>query len=188
MFIQTEATPNPETLKFLPGRDVAGPGAVHDFPDAGSASRSPLAKALFEAGGVARVFFGADFIAITKSGGAWAHLKPALLGAIMEHFQLGLPLVERAAAEADAALPAVNPEDQDVVDQIIDLIETRVRPAVAQDGGDIVFRGFESGSGTVYLNMRGACSGCPSSKATLKNGIEKMLKTYIPEVNAVEAV
>jgi Fe-S cluster biogenesis protein NfuA len=190
MFIQTEPTPNPATLKFLPGRDVAGEGALYDFPDLAAAARSPLAKALFEVEGVGRVFFGADFVSVTKTDGEWQHLKPAILGAIMEHFQFERPLIaEGAAPDAeDATLGETAPEDDDVVEQILELIETRVRPAVAQDGGDIVFRGFDSGSGTVYLNMRGACSGCPSSAATLKGGIEKMLKHYIPEVMAVEQV
>jgi Fe-S cluster biogenesis protein NfuA len=192
MFIETQATPNPATMKFLPGRDVAGEGGVYDFANAGEAARSPLARALFEVDGVSRVFFGADFVAVTKASGEWPHLKPALLGAIMEHFQFGRPLIDGKTAEPGEAEPvhasAASEEDADIVEQIIELIETRVRPAVAQDGGDIVFRGFESASGTVYLNMRGACSGCPSSRATLKGGIEKMLKMYIPEVNAVEAV
>ncbi len=189
MFIQTEATPNPNTLKFRPGRDVAGEGAVYDFDSKEAAGRSPLAAALFEVDGVARVFFGHDFVAVTKAEGDWRHLKPALLGAIMEHFQFGRPLTLASGTEPEpAAHAAADGEDADIVEQIIELIDTRVRPAVAQDGGDIVFRGFESGSGTVYLHMRGACSGCPSSTATLKGGIERMLKTYIPEVNAVEAV
>ena len=190
MFIQTEPTPNPATLKFLPGRDVAGEGALYDFPDTAAGQRSPLARALFEVEGVGRVFFGADFVAVTKTEGEWQHLKPAILGAIMDHYQFERPLMDDgpSAEDADATLGKTDPEDDDVVEQILELIETRVRPAVAQDGGDIVFRGFDSGSGTVYLNMRGACSGCPSSAATLKGGIEKMLKHYIPEVMAVEQV
>jgi Fe-S cluster biogenesis protein NfuA len=187
MFIQTESTPNPATLKFLPGRDVAGEGALHDFPDAASAERSPLARAIFEVEGVERVFFGNDFVAVTKREGEWQHLKPSILGAIMEHFQAGAPLIAAGAAEEDDDGPVgvTDAEDEDVVEQIIEIIETRVRPAVAQDGGDIIFRGFDSESGTVYLKMRGACSGCPSSTATLKGGIEKMLKHYVPEVNTV---
>lgn len=188
MFIQTESTPNPETLKFLPGRDVAGEGAAHDFPDQAAAARSPLAAEIFTVEGVARVFFGADFVAVTKSGGDWRHLKPAILGAIMEHFQAGRPLLVAGGAEPAATDAELSEEDEDIVEQIIELIETRVRPAVAQDGGDIVFRSFDSQTGTVYLNMRGACSGCPSSTATLKGGIEKMLMHYIPEVNAVQAI
>ena len=189
MFIQTESTPNPNTLKFLPGRDVAGEGALHDFPDAAAAARSPLAAEIFAVEGVSRVFFGADFVAVTKDDGAWQHLKPAILGAIMEHFQMERPLVTEAAPETAAASDAeLSEEDEDIVEQIVELIETRVRPAVAQDGGDIVFRSFDSQTGTVYLNMRGACSGCPSSTATLKGGIENMLKHYIPEVTAVQAI
>lgn len=190
MFIQTESTPNPATLKFLPGRDVAGEGALYDFADVEAAARSPLARQIFEVDGVSRVFFGADFVAVTKAAGEWQHLKPAILGAIMEHYQFGQKLIEEGAApEAeDAAIGETAEGDEDIVEQIIELIETRVRPAVAQDGGDIIFRGFDSQSGTVYLNMRGACSGCPSSTATLKSGIEKMLKHYVPEVTAVQAV
>ncbi len=189
MFIQTESTPNPNTLKFLPGRDVAGEGALYDFPDAESAARSPLAAEIFQVEGVSRVFFGSDFVAVSKAAGEWQHLKPAILGAIMEHFQMERALVREAAPEADAGSDAVlSEEDEDIVEQILELIETRVRPAVAQDGGDIVFRSFDSQTGTVYLNMRGACSGCPSSTATLKGGIEKMLMHYIPEVTAVQAI
>jgi Fe-S cluster biogenesis protein NfuA len=186
MFIQTESTPNPATLKFLPGREVMGDGAVADFPSREAALRSPLARALFETPDVARVFFGSDFISVTKSGGEWKHLKPAILGAIMEHFTRGLPLIEGGAEEADPAADAG--EDSEVVAQIKDLIETRVRPAVAQDGGDIIFKGFDEGSGVVFLHMRGSCAGCPSSTMTLRNGIENMLRHYVPEVSAVEAV
>jgi len=185
MFIQTESTPNPATLKFLPGREVMGEGAVADFASREAAERSPLARALFETPEVSRVFFGADFISVTKSGGDWKHLKPAILGAIMEHFTRHLPLIEGDAEEADAASGEA---DSDVVAQIKELIETRVRPAVAQDGGDIVFRGFDEKSGIVFLHMRGSCAGCPSSTMTLKNGIENMLRHYVPEVSAVEAV
>ena len=184
MFIQTESTPNPATLKFLPGRDVMGGGAVADFASREAAVRSPLARALFETPEVARVFFGADFISVTKSGGEWKHLKPAILGAIMEHFTRGLPLIEGSAEEAEP----VSGEDSEVVAQIKDLIETRVRPAVAQDGGDIIFKGFDEASGIVFLHMRGSCAGCPSSTMTLRNGIENMLRHYVPEVSAVEAV
>jgi len=183
MFIQTESTPNPATLKFLPGREVMGEGRVADFATREAAERSPLARALFEAPEVARVFFGADFIAVTKTDGDWKILKPAILGAIMEHFTRGLPLIEGGAEEAEES-----GDDSDVVAQIKDLIETRVRPAVAQDGGDIIFRGFDEASGVVFLHMRGACAGCPSSTMTLKNGIENMLRHYVPEVSAVEAV
>lgn len=185
MFIQTESTPNPATLKFLPGRAVMGEGAVADFPNKDAAQRSPLARALFETGEVSRVFFGSDFIAVSKTDGDWKHLKPAILGAIMEHFTRDLPLIEGGAEEAEHAADG---EDDEVVAQIKDLIETRVRPAVAQDGGDIVFKGFDEKSGIVFLHMRGACSGCPSSTMTLRNGIENMLRHYVPEVTAVEAV
>jgi Fe-S cluster biogenesis protein NfuA len=186
MFIQTESTPNPATLKFLPGRDVMGTGGVADFASREAAGRSPLARALFETPEVSRVFFGADFISVTKSEGDWKHLKPAILGAIMEHFTRGLPLIE-SSEEAEVPAEAEGAES-DVVAQIKDLIETRVRPAVAQDGGDIVFRGFDEKSGVVFLHMRGACAGCPSSTMTLRNGIENMLRHYVPEVSAVESV
>lgn len=186
MFIQTESTPNPATLKFLPGREVMGEGAVADFPTAEAAARSPLAKALFAVPEVSRVFFGADFISVTKRDGDWKHLKPAILGAVMEHFTQGLPLLEGDAGET--AEESYNEDDAEVVDQIKELIETRVRPAVAQDGGDIVFRGFDGASGVVSLHLQGSCSGCPSSSITLKNGIENMLRHYVPEVTAVEAV
>ena len=185
MFIQTEATPNPATLKFLPGREVMGEGGVADFPSAETAGRSPLAKALFTIPEVSRVFFGADFISVTKRDGDWKHLKPTILGTVMEHFTRGLPLMEGAADEAEESF---NEADAEVVAQIKELIETRVRPAVAQDGGDIIFRGFDGGSGVVSLQLKGSCAGCPSSTMTLKNGIENMLRHYVPEVTAVEAV
>lgn len=185
MFIQTESTPNPATLKFLPGRDVMGEGGVADFPDASSAGRSPLAKALFSIPDVSRVFFGADFISVTKRDGDWKHLKPAILGAVMEHFTAGLPLLEGSADETEESYAD---EDSDIVVQIKELIETRVRPAVAQDGGDIIFKGFDGASGVVSLHLQGSCAGCPSSSMTLKNGIENMLRHYVPEVTAVEAV
>ena len=188
MFIQTESTPNPATLKFLPGREVMGEGAVADFPSAETAGRSPLARALFAIPDVSRVFFGADFISVTKREGDWKHLKPAILGAVMEHFTHDLPLIEGGADETDAGAESYNPEDAEVVEQIKELIETRVRPAVAQDGGDIIFKGFDSGSGIVSLHLQGSCAGCPSSTMTLKNGIENMLRHYVPEVTAVEAV
>jgi Fe-S cluster biogenesis protein NfuA len=188
MFIQTESTPNPATLKFLPGREVMGEGAVADFPDRGSAGRSALAEALFAVPEVSRVFFGSDFISVTKADGDWRHLKPAILGAIMEHFTRELPVMAPAAAE-DAEKPvAYSEEDTEIVDQIKELLETRVRPAVASDGGDIIFKGFDGAAGTVFLQLRGSCAGCPSSTMTLKNGIENMLRHFIPEVNAVEAV
>jgi Fe-S cluster biogenesis protein NfuA len=188
MFIQTEATPNPATLKFLPGCDVMGNGSVADFPDRDAAARSPLAAALFEIDDVARVFFGSDFISVTKSGGDWRHLKPPLLGAIMEHFTRELPLFENNADEPSEAEESYSEEDVEVVEQIKELLDTRVRPAVANDGGDIIFKAFDSASGVVSLHMQGSCAGCPSSTMTLKNGIENMLRHYIPEVSAVEAV
>ncbi len=187
MFIQTEATPNPATLKFLPGREVMGEGAVADFPTREAAQRSSLALALFETDEVARVFFGADFISVTKSDGDWKHLKPAILGTIMEHFTKGLPLIEGSAEEIDESAQ-YGEGDPEIVSQIKELIETRVRPAVAQDGGDIIFKGFDGGAGIVFLHLQGSCAGCPSSTLTLKNGIENMLRHYVPEVNAVEAV
>jgi Fe-S cluster biogenesis protein NfuA len=186
MFIQTEATPNPATLKFLPGRAVMGEGAVADFPSRENAARSPLARALFETPEVSRVFFGSDFISITKGDGDWKHLKPALLGVIMEHFTRDLPLIESAAEESDEA--SYGEGDPEVVAQIRELIDTRVRPAVAQDGGDIIFKGFDGSTGIVSLHLQGSCAGCPSSTMTLRNGIENMLRHYVPEVTAVQAV
>ncbi|HEY1631129.1 MAG TPA: NifU family protein [Rhizomicrobium sp.] len=188
MFIQTEDTPNPATLKFLPGRSVMGEGAVADFPDADAAKRSPLASALFAVPEVGRVFFGSDFISVTKTAGDWKHLKPSLLGAIMEHFTQGLPLIAGDAEEREEDEPVYSGEDAEIVSQIKELIDTRVRPAVANDGGDIIFKRYEPSSGVVSLHMRGSCAGCPSSTLTLKNGIENMLRHYIPEVSAVEAV
>jgi Fe-S cluster biogenesis protein NfuA len=187
MFIQTESTPNPATLKFLPGREVMGDGAVADFPDRDSAARSPLAAALFEIPEVARVFFGADFISVTKADGDWRHLKPPVLGAIMEHFTRELPLFESNAQQAPENEEIYSEDDAEVVEQIKELLDTRVRPAVAGDGGDIIFRGYDGKTGIVSLYMRGSCAGCPSSAMTLKNGIENMLRHYIPDVSAVEA-
>ena len=176
MFIQTEQTPNPATLKFLPGRDVLGRGTA-DFPTVETAARSPLAQRLFEIEGVAGVFLGADFVTITKEGDRdWYLLKPSILGVIMEHFTAGRPVINETAVDDNAA----HEDDDEIVAQIKELLDTRVRPAVAQDGGDITFQGFENG--IVYLNMKGSCSGCPSSTATLKAGIENMLRHYIPEV------
>jgi len=185
MFIQTEPTPNPATLKFLPGRPVM-PEGVADFRDAESAERSPLAQALFEVDGVTGVFYGADFISVTKGAGDWAHLKPAILAAIMDHYTANAPLF--TAEGPDSALPEgdVSAEDAEIVATIKELIETRVRPAVAQDGGDITFQSYDKGR--VYLHMRGACSGCPSSTLTLKHGIENMLRHYVPEVEEVVPV
>jgi Fe-S cluster biogenesis protein NfuA len=184
MFIETEGTPNPATLKFLPGVPVTG-GAPADFASPATAYRSPLAEALFSLPGVARVFLGADFITVTKSDDlAWPALKPQILGAIMEHYVAGRPVMEGEAAAAEEE--EIAPEDREVVDQIKELLDTRVRPAVASDGGDIVFRGYRDG--IVRLHMQGACSGCPSSRATLKHGIENMLRHYVPEVQGVEQV
>lgn len=183
MFIQTEETPNPATLKFIPGREVMGAGTA-DFPNPEAAERSPLAERLFAVPDVAAVFLGADFVTVTKAGMAdWQVLKPAVLGAIMEHFTSGEPVIREAGGPAHAAGDGENDE---VVAQIIELLDTRVRPAVAMDGGDIVFHGFEGG--TVFLHMQGACAGCPSSTATLKMGIENLLRHYIPEVEEVQAV
>ena len=183
MFIETEGTPNPATLKFLPGRDVMGSGTA-DFTSAEVAGHSPLALVLFALDGVSRVFLGGDFVTITKTDDAdWATLRPQVLGAIMEHFVADRPVI---VGEGEAALEDVSPEDADVVAQIKELLDTRVRPAVASDGGDIVFRGYRNG--VVSLHMQGACSGCPSSSATLKHGIENMLRHYVPEVTKVEQV
>jgi len=178
MFIQTEATPNPATLKFLPGRTVLAEGTL-DMRDKTQAEQSPLAARLFEIDGVGGVFFGTDFIAVTKTDGEWQQLKPVLLGAIMEHFMSGAPIVSAGAA-AEASDEFFDPKDAETVAQIKDLIETRVRPAVANDGGDITFRGFKDG--VVYLDMKGACSGCPSSTATLRHGIQNLLRHYLPDV------
>lgn len=181
MFIQTETTPNPNTLKFLPGREVLGRGTA-DFADAKAAAASPLAVRLFAIDGVGRVFFGSDFVTVGKAAGIdWAVLKPQVLAAIMDHFTSGAALM---ATEVE--VEGAGAEDSDVVRQIRELLDTRVRPAVANDGGDIVFRRFEDG--IVYLHMQGACSGCPSSTATLKHGIENMLRYYVPEVQSVVAV
>ena len=183
MFIQTEQTPNPATLKFLPGRAVMTSGTA-DFRGPDSAGRSPLAERLFEIDGVDGVFFGSDFVTITKSGDHdWYVLKPQILGVIMEHFTAGRPVLVESEEEAEDATDYG--EDAEVVGQIRELIDTRVRPAVAQDGGDIIFQGFDKG--VVYLHMQGACAGCPSSTATLKAGIENMLRHYIPEVTEVRA-
>jgi Fe-S cluster biogenesis protein NfuA len=184
MFIETEGTPNPATLKFLPGRDVMGAGTA-DFAAPAAAAQSPLAAALFALPGVARVFLGSDFITVTKTDAiAWQALKPQVLGAIMEHFLAGLPVIEGAAGAAEEE--ETSPEDAEIVAQIKELLDTRVRPAVAGDGGDIVFRGYRDG--VVRLHMQGSCSGCPSSTATLKHGIENMLRHYVPEVVSVEQV
>ncbi len=185
MFIQTESTPNPATLKFLPGQAVLGAGTA-DFPTADTAGASPLAQRIFAVSGVTGVFFGGDFVTVTKAEDVeWDHIKPGILGAIMEHFQSGQPVMagegEAASGHADHDGP-----DAEIVGQIKELLDTRVRPAVAQDGGDITFHGFDRG--VVYLHMQGACAGCPSSTLTLKMGIENLLRHYIPEVTEVRPV
>lgn len=191
MFIQTEATPNPEVLKFIPGRDVMGEGA-RDFRDAEAGRASPLAGEIFAIEGVARVYFGPDFLTVEKSPAHdWSHLKAPILAAIMDHFTSGRPLFAgEGAAGGDEGGghddTAYEGETAQIVAEIKDLLDTRIRPAVAQDGGDILFSRFDDRTGVVYLNMRGACSGCPSSAATLKAGVENMLKHYVPEVTAVE--
>jgi Fe-S cluster biogenesis protein NfuA len=184
MFIQTESTPNPATLKFLPGEAVLAAGTA-DFPSETAAQSSPLARRIFDTGNVAGVFFGPDFVTVTKTEDAdWAHIKPGILGAIMEHFQSGQPVMEGDAGAVGHA--SHDSEDDEIVGQIKELLDTRVRPAVAQDGGDITFHGFERG--VVYLHMQGACAGCPSSTMTLKMGIENLLRHYIPEVTEVRPV
>ena len=184
MRIETEVTPNPATLKFLPGLPVAPDGSV-DFADPESAEISPLAARLFALGDIERVHYGADFVSVTKAPGSvdWRTLKPEVLGLIMDHFASGVPLLSGAAAETETF---DDPEDAEIVAQIRDLIDQRVRPAVANDGGDIIYRGFQKG--IVYLHMQGSCAGCPSSTATLKGGIENLLKYYVPEVVEVRAV
>jgi Fe-S cluster biogenesis protein NfuA len=184
MFIQTEETPNPATLKFLPGRTVMAEGTAY-FADPQSADASPLATRLFDVPGVREVFFGGDFITVAKAQDReWHLLKPAILGIVMEHFAAGRPVM--APPPSDETGPSKDVEDDEIVIQIKELLDQRVRPAVAMDGGDIVFRGFDKG--VVYLHMQGACAGCPSSTATLKMGIENMLRHYIPEVVEVRAV
>jgi Fe-S cluster biogenesis protein NfuA len=185
MFIQTEATPNPATLKFLPGRAVLETGTL-DLRSAEDAAKSPLAERLFGINGVNGVFFGSDFITVSKADGEWPQLKPAILGAIMEHFMSGAPLLNEGETNAEAEEEFFETADAEIVTTIKDLIETRVRPAVANDGGDITFKGFKEG--IVYLHMKGACSGCPSSTATLRHGIQNLLKHYVPEVVEVRPV
>ena len=188
MFIQTEATPNPATLKFLPGRDVVL-GEPRDFRDFASASISPLATALFGVPGVTGVFLGSDFISVTKDITEWNHIKPAILGVIMEHFLSGKPVIVEGATEVanhDEVEEFFEAEDSETVEVIKELLATRVRPAVAMDGGDITFKGFKEG--TVFLHMQGACSGCPSSTATLKSGIENLLRHFVPGVEQVQQV
>ena len=186
MFIQTEATPNPATLKFIPGRTVLDTGTM-EFASSEAAARSPLAERLFGVPGVSGVFYGYDFVTVTKADGDWQHLKPAILGAIMEHYMSGAPLLADGASAGDADLDDedefFDEADAETVDMIKDLIETRVRPAVANDGGDITFRGFKDG--IVYLNMKGSCAGCPSSTATLQHGIQNLLRHFVPDVQEV---
>jgi Fe-S cluster biogenesis protein NfuA len=190
MLIETETTPNPATLKFLPGRAVMESG-TRDFADPQEAESSPLAEALFDLGDVTGVFFGREFISVTAAPGVnWPDLKPDVLSILLDHFSANMPLFKPAAAgfsvpAAADEYPLDDPADEQIVEQIKELIETRVRPAVANDGGDIVYRGFQRG--VVFLQMQGACSGCPSSSATLKNGIEQLLKHYVPEVTEVRA-
>ncbi|MBL8549821.1 MAG: NifU family protein [Hyphomonadaceae bacterium] len=189
MFIQTEATPNPQTLKFLPGRAVLGKGG-REFAGAAEAAGSPLAEAVFGVDGVKRVYLGPDFLTATKDEAIeWAHVKPHILAAIMEHFVAGRPvLAEGAKAEDAAPEKTYEGEAAEIVAQLKDLIEARIRPAVARDGGDVLFHSWDHDEGVVRLAMRGACSGCPSSALTLKQGIENMLRHYVPEVNRVEEV
>ena len=190
MFIETELTPNPATIKFLPGEPVM-PTGTRDFPDEESAAASPLAAALFDLGDVTGVFYGRDFVSVTAGPGSdWSQLKPQVVALLLDHFVAGMPLFTGPDASgisvpADDELFADDPADAEVIDQIKELIEVRVRPAVANDGGDIVYRGFRDG--VVYLTMQGACAGCPSSSATLKQGIESLLKHYVPEVQEVRA-
>lgn len=186
MFIQTEATPNPEVLKFLPGRDVTGAG-TREYRDVAQARPSPLAAALFDVDGVARVFFGPDFLTVTKDDDReWKHLKPPILAAIMEHYTSGAPVLDEGGQDATHGDTVYEGDAAQIVAEIKDLLDTRIRPSVAQDGGDILFDRFEPDTGVVWLQMRGACSGCPSSSATLKSGVENMLKHYVPEVTRVE--
>ena len=186
MFIQTEATPNPATLKFIPGRTVLDGGTM-EFTSRESAARSPLAERLFDVPGVTGVFYGSDFVTVTKDDSDWQHLKPAILGAIMEHFMSGAPLVRSEdGTGAEDEEEFFETKDTETVATIKELIETRVRPAVANDGGDITFRGFKDG--IVFLHMKGACSGCPSSTATLRHGIQNLLRHYVPDVVEVRPV
>jgi Fe-S cluster biogenesis protein NfuA len=184
MFIETETTPNPATLKFLPGRPVLDNGTL-DMPTREAAAQSPLAEKLFVLPNVCGVFYGADFISVTKTAGDWQQIKPAVLGAIMEHYMSGAPLLA-AEAQAAASDEFFDAADEETVTLIKDLIETRVRPAVAGDGGDITFKGYKEG--VVYLQMQGACSGCPSSTATLQHGIQNLLRHFVPEVQEVRPI
>jgi Fe-S cluster biogenesis protein NfuA len=186
MFIQTEPTPNPATLKFIPGKTVLGDGTL-DFRDKAEAVASPLAQRLFGVDGVTGVFLGSDFISVTKSeADEWQHIKPAILGAIMEHYMSGAPVIADGEGPREDVQGHYDPADEDTVKTIKELLDTRVRPAVANDGGDIVFHGFKDG--VVFLHMRGACSGCPSSTATLRHGIENLLRHFCPDVQEVRPV
>ncbi|UWQ54633.1 NifU family protein [Leisingera caerulea] len=186
MFIQTESTPNPATLKFLPGQTVLEVGTA-DFPSSEAAGKSPLASRIFAVEGVTGVFFGNDFVTVTKADGVdWDHIKPAILGAVMEHYQSGQPVMADGSSDPASGHAEHSGEDAEIVNQIKELLDSRVRPAVAQDGGDITFHGFDRG--VVYLHMQGACAGCPSSTLTLKMGIENLLRHYIPEVTEVRPV
>src|SRR5882757_8866733 len=185
MFIQTEPTPNPAALKFLPGRAVLPHGTL-DIRDKGGATQSPLAERLFAVPGVSGLFFGSDFITVTKADGEWQQLKPAILGAIMEHYMSGVPLLAGDHVPTAADDEFFDEKDAETVSTIKELIETRVRPAVANDGGDITFRGFKDG--VVFLHMKGSCSGCPSSTATLKHGIQNLLRHFVPDVVEVRPV
>ena len=188
MFIQTEATPNPQVLKFLPGREIL-PGGSREFSDAAEAAASPLARALFALPGVTRVYFGDEFLTVTKDAERdWSHLKAPILAEIMDHFTSGAALLEDGGEEASASEETYEGDTAAIVAEIKDLLDTRIRPAVAQDGGDILFSKFEPDTGVVWLHMRGACAGCPSSAATLKAGVENMLRHYVPEVTRVEQV
>lgn len=188
MFIQTQSTPNPATIKFLPGKEVS-PGASFEFKAGEDASSSPMAQSLFSLNGVEGVFLGDDFIAVSKSDASdWSYLKPQVLAAIMDHYMSGAPIVDQAGAPDAAPETTYEGETAEIVEEIKQLIDARVRPAVAQDGGDIEFHRFNAETGVVELVMRGACSGCPSSTMTLKQGVENLLRHYVPEVTAVEAV
>ena len=185
MFIQTEATPNPATLKFLPGRSVSEAGTVN-FESREQAVKSPLAETLFSINGVSGVMYGLDFISVTKADGEWQHIKPAVLGALMEHFMSGSILMVNEEASIDGDDECFEPADASIVSTIKELLETRIRPTVAADGGDITFRGYKNG--IVFLEMKGACAGCPSSNATLKHGVENLLRHYVPEIQSVEQI
>jgi Fe-S cluster biogenesis protein NfuA len=187
MFIQTEPTPNPMTLKFLPGRDVMPEGTLEMLNAEAAAASSSLGEKLFAIDGVAGVFFGSDFITVSKNETEWAHMRPAILGAIMEHYMSGAPILKSGVvAQTDDGSEFFAEEDAETVSTIKELLETRIRPAVAGDGGDITFKGFKNG--IVYLTMKGSCAGCPSSTATLKHGIQNLLKHFLPDVQSVEAV